>query len=411
MTQQRRGRGEGSIRQRSDGRWEARLTLPESGGVKSFYAKTRPEARAKLTAALRDMDLGAPLVKDERLTVERYLADWLERKRADLRPRTHRRYRELMAHVSRAVGGLALTKLTPTRLDRLYSTLQKPPAGVKAADAAKGAASVDGTPSAEGQAGAGLSSTTVHHIHVTLRQALDDAERLGLVARNAADQVRGPRMRQSEMHTLDLAQSRELLTAARSERLEALYVLALTTGMREGELLALRWRDVDLDKLEAGELQVRGTLVYVPGDGHHIGPPKTARSRRRIDLDPEAVAALRRHKARQAQERLAAGAVWAHGAVAPDLVFCNEIGGPLDAVGLLRNRFHPLLERAGLPRIRFHDLRHTAATLMLLQGINPKVVSERLGHASVAITLDRYSHVLPSMQRDAAKVLGRALFG
>lgn len=394
----RRGRGEGNIRQRGDGRWEARLTLPESGGVKSFYAKTRQEARARLTAALRDMDIGAPLVKDERLTVERYLADWLERKRADLRPRTWRRYRELLAHVSRAIGGLPLTKLTPTRLDRLYSALQRPPAGTDAAADAEGAA---------GQAGAGLSSTTVHHLHVTLRQALANAERLGLVARNAAAQVKGPRMRQSEMHTLDLAQSRSLLTAARGERLEALYVLAITTGMREGELLALRWRDVDLD---ASALQVRGTLVYLPGEGHRIGPPKTARSRRRIDLDPEAVGALRRHKARQAEERLAAGAVWAHGSVAPDLVFCNEIGGSLDAVGLLRNRFHPLLERAGLPRIRFHDLRHTAATLMLLASINPKVVSERLGHASVAITLDRYSHVLPSMQRDAAALIDKALF-
>lgn len=357
-----------------------------------LIAKTRPEARAKLTEALRDMDLGAPLVKDGRLTVERYLADWLERKRADLRPRTHRRYCELLAHVTRAVGGLALTKLTPTRIDRLYSALQTPPEGAEAEP---------------------LSSTTVHHLHVTLRQALDDAQRLGLVARNVADQLKGPRMRQTEMHdTLDLAQSRTLLEAARDDRLKALYVLALTTGMRQGELLALRWRDVDL---EAGTLHLRGTLIYLAREGHRIGPPKTARSRRRLDLDPVAVGALRRHKARQAEERLAAGAwVWghpSHGAPAPDLVFTNEIGWPLDGGRLLRAYFRPLLERAGLPIIRFHDLRHIAATLMLLQGVSPKVASERLGHSSVGITLDRYSHVLPGMQADAAAAVSRALFG
>ena len=384
----RRGRGEGNIRQRSDGRWEVRLTLPENGGGKSIYAKTRQEARAKLTAALREMDLGAPLVKDERLTVERYLSDWLERKRADLRARTWQRYRELLAHVTRAIGGLTLTKLTPTRLDRLYNALQRPPEGQEGVSA--------------------LSSTTVHHLHVTLRQALDDAQRLGLVARNVADQLKGPRMRQTEMHTLDLAQSRALMEAARGDRLEALYVLAITTGMRQGELLALRWRDVDLD---AGALQVRGTLVYLTGEGYHIGPPKTSRSRRRLDLDPVAVGALRRHKARQAEEKLAAGAVWGHGAVAPDLVFTNEIGGPLDGSSILRYLFRPLLERAGLPSIRFHDLRHTAATLMLLTGVNVKVVSERLGHSSVGFTLDRYSHVLPGMQADAAAALSRALFG
>ncbi len=399
----RRGRGEGNIRQRSDGRWEARIRLPEGGGGKSIYARTRQEARAKLTEALREMDLGAPLVKDERLTVERYLADWLERKRADLRPRTHARYRELMAHVTRAVGGLALTKLTPTRIDRLYSALQTPPATQAATQEGE-----NGPVATQEGAGVALSSTTVHHLHVTLRQALDDAQRLGLVARNVADQLKGPRMRQTEMHTLDLQQSRALLEAARGDRLEALYVLAITTGMREGELLALRWRDVDLD---AGALQVRGTLVHLTGEGYHIGPPKTARSRRRLDIDPIAVGALRRHKARQAEEKLAAGAwVWAHGAPAPDLVFTNEIGGPLDGASILRYLFRPLLERAGLPSIRFHDLRHTAATLMLLTGVNVKIVSERLGHSSVGFTLDRYSHVLPGMQADAAAMLSRALF-
>ena len=388
----RRGRGEGNIRQRADGRWEARLTLPEGGGVKSIYARTRQEARAKLTATLREADLGAPIVRDERLTVARYLGDWLERKRANLRPRTHRRYGEHLAHITHAVGGLTLTKLTPTRLDRLYSALQQPP---------------EGQEGQEGENAEPLSPTTVHHTHVVLKQALADAVRHGLLARNPAAQVKPPRVRQVEMHTLTVEQARTLLVAAREDRLEAVYVLALTTGMRQGELLALRWRDVDLD---TGILQVRGTLAYIARRGWVIGQPKTARSRRRIELSAEAVAALRRHKARQAQERLAAGAVWAHGAIAPDLVFCNEIGWQLEGGNMRRRQYRRLLERAGLPIIRFHDLRHTAATLMLLQGIHPKVVSERLGHASVSITLDRYSHVLPSMQRDAAALIDKALF-
>lgn len=389
----RRGRGEGNIRQRADGRWEARLTLPEGGGVKSIYARTRQEARAKLTATLREADLGAPIVRDERLTVARYLGDWLERKRANLRPRTHRRYGEHLAHITHAVGGLTLTKLTPTRLDRLYSALQQPP---------------EGQEGQEGENAEPLSPTTVHHTHVVLKQALADAVRHGLLARNPAAQVKPPRVRQVEMHTLTVEQARTLLVAAREDRLEAVYVLALTTGMRQGELLALRWRDVDLD---TGILQVRGTLAYIARRGWVIGQPKTARSRRRIELSAEAVAALRRHKARQAEEKLAAGAwVWAHGAPAPDLVFTNEIGGPLDGASILRYLFRPLLERAGLPSIRFHDLRHTAATLMLLTGVNVKIVSERLGHSSVGFTLDRYSHVLPGMQADAAAMLSRALF-
>jgi len=185
-------------------------------------------------------------------------------------------------------------------------------------------------------------------------------------------------------------------------------VLAITTGMRQGALLALRWCDVDM---EARHLQVRGTLVWLTGHGFSIGQPKTKRSRRRIDLSAEAVAALRRHKATQTEKRLAAGALWEGASAWPDLVFTNEIGGPLDGRNLAQRSFTRLLQRADLPIIRFHDLRHTAATLMLLRGINAKVVSERLGHASITITLDRYSHVLMSMQSDAAAALDAALFG
>jgi integrase len=326
--------------------------------------------------------------------VRRYLEDWLVRKRPSLKPSTHLRYRQLLADVSRVYGDGPLTKLTPARLERLCAELMTP--------------KCEETPQ-----GRGLSSTSVHHLHVALGQPLGDAERLGLVARNAAERRSGakaPRMRQVEMRTLDLRQARTLLETVRGERQEALITLALTTGMRQGELLALRWGDVGL---EVGHLQVRGTLSHLHGAGYQIGQPKTARSRRRLDLDAEAVAALRRHKARQAQEKPATGlgAAWGSLAPAPDLVFTNEVGGALDGRNLRQRAFARLLQRARLPAIRFHDLPHTAATLMLLQGVNVKVVSERLGHSSVAFTMDRYAHVLPSMQREAATALSKALFG
>jgi integrase len=187
------------------------------------------------------------------------------------------------------------------------------------------------------------------------------------------------------------------LSTVTGDRLEALYVLALTTGMRQGELLALRWRDVDLD---ASTLQVRGSLQRTPA-GLGIHEPKTTRSRRRVTLSMPAVEALRQHRARQLAERLALGPEWDD----QDLVFANTLGRPIEATNLIRSSFKPLLTRAGLPRIRFHDLPHTCASLLFAKNVHPKVVQELLGHATISITLDLYSHMLPDMQRDAAKAM------
>jgi integrase len=181
-----------------------------------------------------------------------------------------------------------------------------------------------------------------------------------------------------------------------------LYVLALTTGMRQGELLALRWADVDL---AAGRLAVRGTLHRGAGGGWTIQEPKTARSRRPVVLARVAVRALTAHRRRQDAEQRAAGPRWAeHG-----FVFTNRVGRPLSSQNLVQRDFHPLLRRLGLPQVRFHDLRHTAATLLLQQGVHPKVVSELLGHTDVGITLDLYSHVSPAMHAAAARALGDLL--
>lgn len=243
----------------------------------------------------------------------------------------------------------------------------------------------------------GLSPTTVQHLHEVLHRALNRAVRLGVVYRNVADMVDPPRMSHHEMATLTEEQSRILLDVAAGERLEALYILALTTGMRQGEMLALKWHDVDLD---GATLQVRRNLQNV-GGVYSIVEPKTKSGRRRIALPAVTAEALCAHQARQETERRQASEGWEEN----DLVFPNTIGRPLDGMNLIKYWFRPLLKRAGLPLIRFHGLRHTAATLLLGQGVNVKVVSEMLGHADVSITLRVYAHVMPHMQQQAADAM------
>ena len=236
----------------------------------------------------------------------------------------------------------------------------------------------------------GLFPTTVGHLHAVLHRAFGQALRLGVLQRNPSDAVDPPRKMHHEMRPLTPAQSRQLLDAARGDRLEALYVLALTTGMRQGELLGLHWRDIDL---EQGKLQVLGNLRRTM----EIAETKRKKSRRQISLTSIGVEALKRYRAQQAEERLALGPAWKD----LDLVFTSVVGGYVDANNLRHRAFPKLLERAELPRIRFHDLRHSAATLLLSLGVHPKVVQELLGHSQISVTLDTYSHILPDMQKDA----------
>jgi integrase len=273
-------------------------------------------------------------------------------------------------HALPDLGKIPLTRLTPQHLQRLYSDRLK----------------------------AGLSATSVHHLHAMLHSALKQAVRWTLVPRNVAELVDPPRVPRYQISTLAPDAVALFLTAAAGNRLEALYVVALTTGMREGEVLGLRWRDVDF---AGGAVEVRGSLQRVPS-GLVLAEPKTNRSRRHIGLTDTAVSALRQHRARQAEERLRFGAAWSNDL---DLVFVDELGKPIEATKFLRNSFKPLLTAAGLPPIRFHDLRHSAATLLLGRGIHPKIVSEMLGHSQVGITLDLYSHVTPTMQREATNAM------
>jgi integrase len=247
----------------------------------------------------------------------------------------------------------------------------------------------------------GLSSSTVHHLHATMHKALKDAERLRLVVRNVSTLVNVPRMAESEIHPLTRDEARILLDMASGDRLYALYALALGSGMRQSELLGLQWSEVDLD---ASLVRVRWQLKRE--DGRWVWKqPKTRRSRRQIALSASTVAALHAHREAQSAERERVGSAWED----HELVFGTRLGRPLSARNIYR-AFQGHLDKGNLPCVRFHDLRHTAATLLLAGRVNPKVVSEMLGHSTVAITLDIYSHVLPDMQQDAAAILEQVLY-
>jgi len=240
----------------------------------------------------------------------------------------------------------------------------------------------------------GLSSQRVQTIRAVLHKALDHAKRIKLVGSNVCDDVEAlPRQTQQEMQPLTPEQAHMLLQKVRERRLEAVLTLALTTGMRKGEILSLRWQDIDLQK---NTLQVRHTVSY-RGRGKFIeGEPKAEKSKRKITLPQFVVETLKRHRAMQLETRLQAGTRW----VDNDLVFPNKRGAFMVPT-TLSNHFFKLLEEIGLPHIRFHDLRHSAATLLLSMGVPMKVVQEILGHSTFNVTANLYSHVLPTMQQEA----------
>ena len=372
----KRGNGEGSITRRKDGLYMARYTVETAIGAKrkTLYGKTRGEVSEKLTKAMADRDDGLVFDADN-LKVGEYLERWLVDSVLDtVRPTTYERYEQIVRiHVRPALGSVKLKNLTPVHVRGLYREKLEE----------------------------GLSARTVRYIHVTLHKALKQAVQDGLIPRNATEAVKAPQVRREEMRPLSGDQVKVLLEVARGDRLEALYVLAIHTGLRQSELLGLKWEDVDL---ESGTLRVRRTLVTAKG-GPVLTAPKTKGSRRSVKLTQGAVEALRSHLKHQLQEIDRAGSLWRENG----LMFASESGEPLDRRYLTSCRYKALLKRAELPMIRFHDLRHTCATLLLSKNVNPKIVSEMLGHASIAITLDTYSHVLPNMRDQAAAAMEEAL--
>ena len=308
------------------------------------------------------------------LTVAEFLLEqWLPSIEMTLRPNTFVSYSShLTNHVVDHIGSLAINDLDGPTLNALYAELLR-------AGRRKGT-------------GKGLSPTTVRRVHATLHRAFRDAVRWGLLEENPVDGCNPPRQaRQELLRTWTLDELKSFLTFVRTDDLYELWLLLATTGMRRGEVLGLRWGNVDLT---TRVVAIRETLVLV-GYEAHFSEPKSARSRRVVLLDPKTVAALGRLK---------------NNAGAGDLVFRDERGGALHPAAVSK-RFRDLVEDTDLPRIRLHDLRHTHATLALQAGIHPKIVSERLGHSTVAFTLDVYSHALPTLQRDAAERLGDLILG
>ena len=378
MGKRKRVSGEETYKKRKDGRWEAQYTLYTPSGTKrkSVYGSTKQEVAEKLRKAIAERD-GGLAFDAENLTLAEYLNRWLaDSVRGSVARGTFERYEQLCRiHIVPAIGGVELKKLTPVHIQGLYR------------------AKLD----------EGLGLRSVEYIHTTLNKALKQAVRWQLMSRNVAEAVTAPKGRKREMLTLDREQTRRLFLTAKGDRLETLYVLAVTAGLRQGELLGLRWTDIDL---EAGTLTVKRSLGYEK-DGPYYTEGKRDRSRRRVELGPSTTAALKAHRKRQNEERLAYAGLWED----HELIFPDENGRPIRARNLNR-RFQKLLQRAELEDLglTFHGLRHTCATLMLLKDVPIKVVSERLGHADVALTLRIYSHVLPGMQKNAADGLDEMLF-
>ncbi len=375
----KRGNGEGSITRRKDGLYMARYTVQTATGTdrKALYAKTRREAAEKLAKAVADRDGG--LVFDAgQLKVGEFLNRWLKDSVKDtVRQRTWEGYKHLAKkHIVPSLGRVKLKNLTPAHVRELHRE----------------------------KLDSGLSPRTVQYIHVTLKKALSQAVQDGLIPRNAAASVKAPKPIKKEVRPLTQGQAQAFLEAAReaADRFEALYVVALHCGLRQGELLGLKWEDIDL---EAGTLEVRRTLSESRERGHIFESPKSGKGRN-VKLTVKVKAALKAHRKRQLEERMRMASLWEdHG-----LVFPNQVGKTMNARNLAARSFKPLLKRAGLPEtVRVHDLRHTCATILLKVGQHPKFVQELLGHANISITLDTYSHVLPGMGDGLADAMDEAL--
>ncbi len=371
--------GAGSKIKKMPGRdlYRARYT-DATGKQKSVYGKTVKECREKLTEALSNADKGLVFASGN-ISVGEYMDRWIEDSaKGDLAPRTYHNYKlQIRQHIKPGIGRVKLSQLSPANVQALYAA--------KLRD--------------------GMASSSVRYIHAVLHRALEQAVRFGMIPRNPAAVVDAPKVRQDEIQPLDADQTRRLLDAARGDRFEALYVLSLTTGLRCGESLGLRWSDIDFDKKT---VRISRQLQRMRRDGDESGTlvftePKHG-SRRTLDLPQRAVDALRSHRKRQAEEQLRTGAKWRDNG----LVFATGKGTPLDAQNIVNRYFKPLLKRAGLPLINWHAMRHTYATLLLAKGVHIGYVQKALGHKNIQLTM-RYSHWMPSMGKHIADGIDEAL--
>jgi integrase len=429
----------GMIFERGKGIWYARVTFTDPTGRRRYVkrrAENKSDARDIIKRLLREIDeSGGAVVDGNGLTLGKYLDRWLE---AAARPRvsdrTYADYEDLLRrYVRPAMGRKRLSDVRPLDIQSLYSRMQTEGGSwyavvvygdasnpkrkqKRAKDEAEAKALLGEMRKAVKKSGREvlesgietrpLSARTVRYTHAVLTSAFKQAVKWGLLPRNPAALVELPKQARKEMSALSPDEAARFVAACDGDRWGIVFKLALATGMRPGEYLALQWKDVDLSD---GLLTVRRTLYWNRrGGGWQFGQTKTSRSRRSIPLPLSLTRALAQHKRSQAEQRLRAGSRY----TSQDLVFATTDGSPLTPQNLFRRHYRPTLKRAGLATsFRLYDLRHSCATLLLATNENPKVVSERLGHASITLTLDTYSHVLPSMQQAAAEKLEKILFG
>lgn len=386
----------GALRPVKGSKWYYAFSVPKAGGGRRQISKgghrTRAEAEAALAEALTEHGQGGPAkAEPSKMALSTYLEhEWLPTLHG-LKPSTRKGYADLVkAYIVPDLGDVRLCDLTAGQVAKLYETLRT---------------SGRRRPSKKGPKG--LSESSVHHVHAALSAALGHAVEAGLLRVSPIAQLpkkARPKVssaQATEMRVWSAEEAQRFLLVAADDRLGMVFELALATGLRRGELVALRWADVDLDR---SQLAVRRNMVTV-GYKAVEGTPKAGRART-IDLDGGTVTALRSHRRRQLKERMAWGSSW----IDSGLVFTREDGSALHPQTALWH-LRKLSRAAGVPEVRLHDLRHTHATLGLAAGVPPKVMQERLGHSSVQITLDLYSHVVPGMQADAAAKIGALLRG
>jgi integrase len=363
----------GSIIKRSEDSYRIAISLGRDSVTQKYkqYFETvrgnKKDAQRRLRELLSSLDNNL-FIKPSNLTVADYLIQWLKDYCwSNLAPKTSEGYESIVrCHLVPSLGQIHLTELKPEHIQHLYSE----------------------------KLTAGLSHRTVRYIHVTLHKALRDAVRLGTIVRNPADAVEPPKVQRHEMHTMSETDVHIFLEMARSTQYYPLFYTALFTGMRRSELLGLKWSSVDLILCQ---LSVTRALHQLQGGSLIFREPKTAKGRRLISLSPSTVIVLREYREQQEKIRQALDVTLTN----DDLVFCHVNGTPL-LPNSISHAWTKLACHTGLKGIRLHDARHTHASLMLKQGVHPKIVQERLGHASIQITLDTYSHVVPGLQQAAA---------
>ncbi|PWB55366.1 MAG: hypothetical protein C3F13_04545 [Anaerolineales bacterium] len=363
----RRGNNEGCLTHRENGTWRASITLQGKRLTKTV--KTRQEAYAWIKLTQQQIETGLTYASTKLIMTE-FLGEWIETEQAILKPSTWSHYQQLIRqHISPRIGRITLKDLKTEHIQGLYNRLNKE----------------------------GIGAYTIQKTHTLLHSSLEFAVKMGTIPRNPASYAKPPKAPEKEMQILNETQANQFLVSALEHRWSALFHLAMVTGMRQMELLGLKWEDLDWLRQT---IKVERQLVRTNGKNVEFSTPKTKFGKRSLKLAGNDIQVLRRHSERQQALRVKAGKKW----VENGLIFTNSVGGPINPRNLLRE-FTTLLAAAGLPRIRFHDLRHTAASLMLNHGIPPLIVSRRLGHSRVSITLDIYGHLIPGMQTEAASLI------